>query len=54
METDANGDADDETAITAAVGQQVTMTATKVGGTSGLARSTSELSPCEEVAVAPL
>ena len=48
VETDANGDADDDTPITAAVGQQVTMTATKLDS-NDVARSTSELSPCEEV-----
>ena len=47
--TDGNGDADEDTAITAALGQQVTMTATKLVGTDEVARSTSELSPCEEV-----
>ena len=49
-DTNNNGDADspaDGTPITVAVGQQVTMTATKVG-TNDVARSTSELSPCEE------
>ena len=48
VDTDANGDADDTTAIAAAVGQQVTMTATKLGANDA-PRSTSELSPCEEV-----
>ena len=48
VDTDANGDADDTTAIAAAVGQQVTMTATKLGA-DDVPRSTSELSPCEEV-----
>jgi hypothetical protein len=51
VDTNANGDADsdgDGTPITAAVGQQVTMTATKLG-TNDVPRSTSELSPCEEV-----
>ena len=46
VDTDANGDADDDTPITVAVGQQVTMTATKLG-TNDVVRSTSELSPCE-------
>jgi parallel beta-helix repeat protein len=50
VNTNGNGDAhDNNTPITAAVGQQVTMTATRLGETSGLPRSTSELSPCEEV-----
>ena len=48
VDTDANGDADDTTPIAAAVGQQVTMTATKLGADDA-PRSTSELSPCEEV-----
>ena len=47
--TDANGDADDITPITATVGQQVTMTATRLVGAGLVARSTSELSPCEVV-----
>ena len=48
VDTDGNGDADEDTPITAAVGQQVTMTATKLGN-NDVALSTSELSPCEEV-----
>jgi trimeric autotransporter adhesin len=49
--TNANGDADDGDApdvdVQAAVGQFVSMTATRL--INGVARSTSELSPCEEV-----
>jgi hypothetical protein len=55
--TDANGDADDTTALPTAleVGDRVAMTATRqelggvIGGLELLQRETSELSPCEEV-----
>jgi hypothetical protein len=47
--TDANGDADDTTttALPAGVGKHVSMTATRLVGAGLVARSTSELSPCE-------
>ena len=51
VDTNGNGDADSDAAgtpITAAAGQQVTMTATKLGN-NNVPRSTSELSPCEVV-----
>ena len=47
--TNANGDADrtTTTAIPAGLGKHVSMTATKLVGANLVARSTSELSPCE-------
>jgi parallel beta-helix repeat protein len=47
--TDANGDADDTTPLALPVGKHVTMTATRLVGAGLTARSTSELSPCEQV-----
>jgi hypothetical protein len=47
VNTDGNGDADDKTPVPVAAGQFVTMTATRLVGGNLLARSTSELSPCE-------
>lgn len=46
--TDANGEADDTTPISAGLGKHVTMTATRLSA-GGFVRSTSEFSPCELV-----
>lgn len=51
VRTDANGEADDTTPVTGALGQHVTMTATRLNA-GGFVQSTSEFSPCELV-VAP-